>query len=175
MSGVGETLPNFAYQWNHFSRSSRRGGWRTFKRHQGEDWEIAISQAEKHPSITYLINFTRKNSWMRIWNNILDRGPVGTSRALAVLKLLFAPVYCDRRCSLPRSHLPVENTDTMIDHFLKNHPDIAPFPDSDTFLKEICSAPDSFSDLGQSLLSALQWTSSLVPRPLPSFPSLAVR
>ena len=102
-----------------------------------------------------MMNFTKKNSWMRIWDDALDRGLVGTTRALALLKLLSAPVYGDR-CILPRCHLPVENTDTMIDHFFKNHPDITPFPDSDTFLEEIYSAPDPFYDLEQSLLSALQ-------------------
>ena len=40
--------------------------------------------------------------------------PVGTTGSLAVLKLLSAPVYGDRRCILHRCHLPVENTDTMI-------------------------------------------------------------
>ena len=54
------------------------------------------------------------------------------------------------------SLIPVESTDAMTDHFLKNNLDINPFPDSDIFLGEICSAPDSFSDMGQSLLSALQ-------------------
>ena len=29
--------------------------------------------------------------------------------------------YGDRRCILPRCHLPVENADTMIEHFFKNH------------------------------------------------------
>ena len=38
---------------------------------------------------------------------------MGTTRALAVCKLLSAPVYGDRRCILPRCHLPVENTDTI--------------------------------------------------------------
>ena len=32
--------------------------------------------------------------------------------------------------------------------FLKNHPDITPFPDSDTFLEEIFSAPHSFLTWG---------------------------
>ena len=54
-----------------------------------------------------------KNSWIRIWDDALDKGSVGTTRALAVCKLLSAPVYGDRRCILPRCHLPVENTDTI--------------------------------------------------------------
>ena len=78
-----------------------------------KDWEFTISQPEEHPSIISLINFTRKNSWMQIWDNALDRGPVDTTRALAVLKPLSAPVYGDRRCILSRCHLPVENTDIM--------------------------------------------------------------
>ena len=41
-------------------------------------------------------------------------GPVGTTSSLAVLKLLSAPAYGDRRCILHRCHLPAENTDTMI-------------------------------------------------------------
>ena len=34
---------------------------------KAKDWVIIVSQAQKHPSITFLINFTRKNSWMQIW------------------------------------------------------------------------------------------------------------
>ena len=58
---------------------------------------------------------------MRIWDGALDKGPVGTTRALVVLKLASALVYGDR-CILPRCHLPVENAEAMIEHFFKNHP-----------------------------------------------------
>ena len=52
---------------------------------------------------------------------------------------------------LPRCHIATWRTQTLED--LKSHFDILPFCDPDTLLKEICSAPDSFFDLGQSLLS----------------------
>ena len=89
---------------------SRWGGWRPFKRHQS----VGRSPSLKHRSILQL------PFW--IWDDALDRGPVGATRALAELKLLSAPVCGDRRCILPRYHLPVENTDLMIDHFLRTLP-----------------------------------------------------
>ena len=124
MSGVGETLSNLAYLQNvgHSRGEPKQAdtgiisadlrGEEAGDRSQDikvKDWEITISQAEKRPSITYLINFTdmERNSWMRIWDDALDmQRPCGHyTRALAVLKLLSAPVYSDRRCILPRCHL----------------------------------------------------------------------
>ena len=75
---------------------------------KAKDWEIMRSILQL---ATYLRNFPRKNSWMRIWDNALDKGPTSS---LAALKLLSAPVYGDRRCILHRCHLLVDNTDTMI-------------------------------------------------------------
>ena len=122
-----------------------------------KDWENTMSEADKHPSIIHLTNFVRQeNSWMRIWDDALDRGAVGTSRALAVLRLLSAPVYGDRRCILSCCHSPVENMDTMLDHFLKIHQDVIPFIDPDTLIDRFSSEPDSLFDLGQALLLAMQ-------------------
>ena len=90
-----------------------------------KDWYVTISQAEKHPSITHLTTFARQSSWMKVWDYALDRGSSGTNRALAVLKLVSAPVYGDRRCMLSSCQSPIESTDTMIDHFQGipgNHP-----------------------------------------------------
>ena len=120
-----------------------------------KDWYVTISQAEKHPSITHLTTFARQSSWMKVWDYALDRGSAGTNRALAVLKLVSAPVYGDRRCMLPSCQSPVESTDTMINHFIKEHQEITPFPDADKLLSEICLSPDSLFNLGQSLLSAM--------------------
>ena len=92
---------------------------------------------------------------MKVWDYALDRGSSGTNRALAVLKLVSAPVYGDRRCMLSSCQSPVESTDTMIDHFIKEHQEITPFPDADKLLSEICLSPDSLFNLGQSLLSAM--------------------
>ena len=95
MSGVGETLSNLTYLQNvgHSRGEPKQAdtgiisadlrGEEAGDRSQDikvKDWEITISQAEKRPSITYLINFTdmERNSWMRIWDDALDRGPVGT-------------------------------------------------------------------------------------------------
>ena len=66
-----------------------------------------------------------------------------------------APVYGDRRCMLSSCQSPVESTHTMIDHFIKEHQEITPFPDADKLLSEICLSPDSLFNLGQSLLSAM--------------------
>ena len=120
-----------------------------------KDWYVTISQAEKHPSITHLTTFARQSSWMKVWDYALDRGSAGTNRALAVLKLVSAPVYGDRRCMLPSCQSPIESTDTMINHFIKEHQEITPFPDADKLLSEICLSPDSLFNLGQSLLSAM--------------------
>ena len=81
---------------------------------------------------------------------------MGASRALAVLKLLSAPVYGSRRHILPSCHSPVTITEMMIDNFPKNHQNIVPVSDPDTFLKGVCSSPDFLFDLSQPLLSALQ-------------------
>ena len=121
-----------------------------------KDWYVTIPQAEKHPSITHLTTFARQSSWMKVWDYALDRGSSGTNRALAVLKLVSAPVYGDRRCMLSRCQSPVESTDTMIDHFIKEHQEITLFSDADKLLSEICLSPDSLFNLGQSLLSAMQ-------------------
>ena len=71
-----------------------------------KDWYVTISQAEKHPSITHLTTFARQSSWMKVWDYALDRGSSGTNRALAVLKLVSAPVYGDRP-SMYAIQLPV--------------------------------------------------------------------
>jgi len=86
-------------------------------------------------------------------------------RALAVLKLLSAPVYGSRRHILLSCHSPVTITEMMIDNFLKNHQNIVHVSDPDTFLKGVCSSPDFLFDLSQPLLSALQWNSIFVQSP----------
>ena len=60
-------------------------------------------------------------------------------------------------CSHPVEEVVMCDTYTvrMIDHFIKEHQEITPFPDADKLLSEICLSPDSLFNLGQSLLSAM--------------------
>ena len=102
-----------------------------------------------------------------IWDDALDMQKCYGCfyRALAVLKLLSAPVYGSRRHILLSCHSPVTITEMMIDNFLKNHQNIVHVSDPDTFLKGVCSSPDFLFDLSQPLLSALQWNSIFVQSP----------
>ena len=94
---------------------------------------------------TWLTTFARQSGWMKVWDYALDRGSSDTNRALAVLKLVSAPVYGDRRCMLSSCQLPVESIDTMIDHFIKENQEITPFPDADKLLSESAYLRTHFS------------------------------
>ena len=68
----------------------------------------------REASFNYLSEKLLKEEQLDANIDALDRGPVGTTTSLAVLKLLSAPGYGDRRCILHRCHFLAENTDTMI-------------------------------------------------------------
>ena len=86
------------------------------------DFKILQSVSATHSSqrMVQKVATSPNSSWPKVWDHALDKGALGTSCSLALLRLLSLHVHSDNQCPIKSCSKTIEK-DAVGAHFLKEH------------------------------------------------------
>ena len=91
-----------------------------------QDFTFQLNLAASDPSLRHVhaVAVSSESSWPKVWDVAMDRGPSGTSSALAMLKLLSLRPVSNNLCPVPNCKISVSD-DSLSNHFIVSHTNLS--------------------------------------------------